>query len=68
MVKTNNPIAVTVAAGAISDLARSRTDLLVENAMLRQQLIVLNRQFKQPQLTSADLCDPRSPVKGCTRI
>lgn len=28
----------------LSDLTRSRADLAVENALLRQQLIVLNRQ------------------------
>ena len=32
--------------GILSDLARNRTDLVVENALLRQQLIVLNRQVK----------------------
>ncbi len=36
------------------DLTRSRTDLVVENALLRQQLIVLNRQVKRPQLTNPD--------------
>ncbi len=34
--------------GAISDLTRSQADLVVENALLRQQLIVLNRQIKRP--------------------
>ena len=36
---------------ALSDLTHSRTDLVIENALLRQQLIVLNRQVKRPQLT-----------------
>lgn len=40
--------------GILSDLTSSRTDLVVENAMLRQQLIVLNRQIKRPQLTNPD--------------
>ncbi len=40
--------------GALSDLTRSRADLVVENALLRQQLIVLNRQIKRPQLTNPD--------------
>jgi len=30
-------------AGMLSDMARSRTDLIVENALLCQQLIFLNR-------------------------
>ena len=36
------------------DLTRSRSDLVIENALLRQQLIVLNRQVKQPQITHRD--------------
>jgi len=38
----------------LSDLTRSRTDLVVENALLRQQLIVLKRHIKRPQLTNPD--------------
>jgi hypothetical protein len=38
----------------LSDLTLSHTDLIVENALLRQQLIVLNRQIKRPQLTNFD--------------
>ena len=40
--------------GLLSDLTRSRTDLVVENAFLRQQLIVLKRQVKRPQLSNLD--------------
>ena len=50
-IKPSNPSLFT---GTLSDLTRSRTDLLVENALLRQQLIVLNRQVKRPQLTHHD--------------
>jgi len=48
------PATSTLISGILSDLARSRTELLVENALLRQQLIVLNRQDKRPQLTNPD--------------
>ena len=41
---------------ALSDLTRSRTDLVVENALFRQQLIVLKRQIKRPELTNLDRC------------
>ena len=41
-------------SGVISDLARNRSDLIVENAILRQQLIVLHRQVKRPLLTQHD--------------
>jgi transposase InsO family protein len=41
-------------SGLLSDLTRNRTDLVVENALLRQQLIVLKRQVKRPLLTDSD--------------
>jgi hypothetical protein len=40
--------------GILSDVTRSRADLVVENALLRQQLMILKRQVKRPQLTNAD--------------
>src|SRR3954462_11632389 len=42
------------AAVALPDLCRSKGELLVENALLRQQLIVLPRQVSRPQLTNTD--------------
>jgi len=48
------PASSVLIIGILSDLTRSRTDLLVENALLRQQLIVLKRQIKRPQLTNPD--------------
>ena len=48
------PAAALLVASALSDINRSRTDLIVENVMLRQQLIVLNRQVKRPQLNQRD--------------
>jgi len=41
-------------SGVLSDLTRSRSDLIVENALLRQQLIVLHRQVKRPLFTQSD--------------
>lgn len=40
--------------GILSDVTRSRADLVVESALLRQQLMILKRQVKRPQLTNAD--------------
>ncbi len=40
--------------GTLADLPRSRAELLAENALLRQQLIVLHRQVKTPRLTWRD--------------
>jgi hypothetical protein len=39
-----------VVPGLVADLARSRTELLAENALLRQQLIVLRRCAKRPKI------------------
>jgi len=36
------------------DATRSRSALLLENALLRHQLVVLSRAVKRPQLTAAD--------------
>ena len=41
-------------AGTGADLLRSRAQLLAENALLRQQLIVLRRSVTRPVLTSTD--------------
>src|SRR2546422_11678234 len=40
--------------GTAADLVRSQTELVAENALLRQQLIVLARSTKRPRLTRAD--------------
>jgi hypothetical protein len=45
------PNARKLMAGTFTDLTRSKQDLLVENALLRQQLIVLERQVKRPELS-----------------
>jgi len=37
------PATLSLVSGVISDLTRSRFDLIVENALLRQQLIVFHR-------------------------
>jgi hypothetical protein len=47
--------------GAACDLACSRPELILENAFLRQQLIVLQRQAKRTRLTWRD----RALSEGC---
>jgi putative transposase len=44
----------SLAIGTARDLARSKSELVLENALLRQQLIVLQRQGKRPTLTWRD--------------
>src|SRR5215210_4538178 len=48
------PPAVTHAMGTGTDLLRSRAQLLAENALLRQQLIVLRRSVTRPVMTGTD--------------
>jgi putative transposase len=48
------PATPVLVSGVLFDITRSRADLVVENALLHQQLIVLNRQVKRPQLTAPD--------------
>jgi len=48
------PATVLIIFGSLSDMQRSRTELIAENALLRQQLIVLNRQVKHPHLNHRD--------------
>ena len=40
--------------GTITDLAKGKSELLVENALLRQQLIILHRQVKRPACKKTD--------------
>jgi transposase InsO family protein len=48
------PSRVSPVLGVASDLARSRAELIAENALLRHQLGILQRQVKRPQLTKGD--------------
>ena len=48
------PATLFLIFGVLSDLTRSRVDVFLENALLCQQLIVLNRQIKRPLLTRRD--------------
>jgi len=50
----SKPATLSLICGVGSDLVRSRSDLVIENAILRQQLIILNRQVRRPHLTIHD--------------
>jgi len=41
-------------AGTLTDLARTKSELIAQNALLRQQLIILGRQVKRPACTRID--------------
>jgi len=48
------PLVGRIVLGSLFDITRTRTDLIAENALLRQQLIILKRQIKRPQLSNRD--------------
>ena len=48
------PATNNLKVGFIADLSRSKSDLIFENAILRQQLIILNRTNKRPKITKSD--------------
>lgn len=48
------PVKSYLVAGAVSDLTKSKAELMAENALLRKQLIILNRQVKKPYFTPLD--------------
>ena len=50
----SKPIAHTPSVHVVTDLARSKPQLVAENLLLRQQLIVLQRSVKRPRFTPAE--------------
>jgi putative transposase len=48
------PLTLSLPLGTLADLSRSKSELLAENALLRQQLIILKRQVKRPTYTRTD--------------
>src|SRR6266508_2799185 len=51
---TRPSTSTSLVLGAAADLVRSRSELVAENALLRQQLIVLARTANRPRLARAD--------------
>lgn len=48
------PARHSIVLSTAADLARSKADLIAENALLRQQLIVLHRQIEKPTFLQSD--------------
>jgi len=48
------PLVTSLPLATLTDLGRSKSELIAENALLRQQLIILKRQVKRPACTKAD--------------
>ena len=57
------PVTAVALAGALADLHRSKPELVAENALLRQQFLVLRRSVKRPRCTPADRA-PRQNAIG----
>jgi predicted transcriptional regulator len=53
-VQWTRPLTPSLLLGTIADLGRSKSELMAENALLRQQLIILKRQVKRPTCTKTD--------------
>ena len=48
------PLGTSLSLATLTDLGRSKSELLAENALLRHQLIILKRQVKRPPITKTD--------------
>ena len=54
LTRCTKPLGTSLPLATLSDLGRSKSDLIAENALLRQQLIILRRQVKRPACTKTD--------------
>jgi hypothetical protein len=48
------PPTTSLVLGTLTDLVKGKSELIAENALLRQQLIILHRQIKQPVYRKTD--------------
>jgi putative transposase len=48
------PLGTSLPLSTLADLGRSKSELKAENALIRQQLIILQRQVKRPTFTRTD--------------
>jgi hypothetical protein len=48
------PLTSSLPLGTLADIARSQSELVAENALLRVPLIILKRQVKRPACTKKD--------------
>ena len=48
------PSMTSLLLGTLADFAREKSELIAENALLRQQLIILHRQIKRPVYRKTD--------------
>ncbi len=53
--RLTQPSRHSMVLSTVADLTRNKADLVAENALLRQQLIILYRQVNQPRFTPSEL-------------
>ena len=53
-VRWTKPLWTSLPLAALTDVGKSKSQLIAENALLRQQLMILYRQVKRPPLTRTD--------------
>ena len=53
-VRWTKPLTPSLLLGTLADVGRSKSQLIAENALLRQQLIMLSRQVKRPAYRKTD--------------
>jgi len=54
LLRWTKPSHTSLVLGTVMDLAREKSELIAENALLRQQLVILRRQIKRPRYTKTD--------------
>ena len=54
LLAATRPVTTPLIAGTLADLVRTKPELIAENALLRQQLVILRRSVKRPRCTTAD--------------
>jgi hypothetical protein len=54
LTRWTKPLMASLPLATLADLGRSKSELVAENALLRQQLIILKRQVKRPPITWTD--------------
>ena len=54
LTRWTKPLVTSLPLATLTDLGRSKSELIAENALLRQQLIILKRQVKRPVCTKTD--------------
>ena len=54
LTRWTKPLGTSLPMATLTDLGRNKSELISENALLRQQLLILKRQVKRPACTKTD--------------